>query len=643
MKRFLALAVGLCLPVSGQTLTPKALIESERPQACSLSPDGHWLLVQSARVDWKRNRSVSQLKLYGWGQDAPLLTLPEASGGQWSPDGSKFLFQSSKSLSVCSTRTWRQKVVYTGECGGICWAPDSQQVVISGPVGRRPGGDSGRIYDDLFFRRWNHYWDGRRQHLFLLDGQGGPPQDLTPDFADAAPTSGTYSSGSNVCFSKDGRALFFSAPPARGQAYDTNYDLYRLDLATRKMENLTSDNPAADFGPQLDPASGRLFIVSHRRPGYESDWGQRSLAVDDSGHPQGAWRREDLGPWLGEWHCTPRGLAGVRQGKGVQQAFWGERSLPHQGSLHSLTTGGERWAGIEDGLDRAPQVLWGGLLEGELRRIGVRPNWTLGSVESLQVPVEGASMSMWLVKPPGYRPDQRWPVVMLIHGGPQGAWGDSWSQRWNAQCWAALGYLVALPNPRGSSGGDPLFQEQVSRDWGGLAYRDLMAAADALAARKDVDPSRMMCAGASYGGYMVNWIAVHTGRFRALVTHCGIWNLESMYGATDELWFADWELGGPPWQDPKPPDYERFSPHHLAAQLGQYRTPHLVIHNDLDFRCPLDQGLQLFTALQRQGVESRLLNFPDEGHWVVRPANSLRWYLEVFTFVTHHCPPGGHS
>ena len=435
--------------------------------------------------------------------------------------------------------------------------------------------------------------------------------------------------GDNLAFAPDGRALYFSAPPPRGQASNTNYDVYRVELSTLKTDNLTAANPAADLGPRV--FGDRLYVISHSRPGYESDFPQvRSCAV---GTP-GEWRDEGLGDGLNE-------LAGPQlftRSEGARvYGYAGGQRLAHQGSMHSLSGGGDKWAGIEAGLDLPPQVVVGSLTDHKVSRIGRQPNWKLGTVESLEVAVEGARMQMWLVKPPHYVPDRRWPLVVLVHGGPQGGWGDDWSLRWNAQLWAAQGYLVALPNPRGSSGQGRAFQEQVSRDWGGLAYRDLMTAVDTLVARPDVDSQRTAAAGASYGGYMVNWFSVNTGRFKALVTHCGVWNLESMYGTTDELWFADWEFGGPPWSHPQ--DYEKYSPHKFAARLAKFRTPHMVIHNDLDYRCPIDQGLQLFTALQSQGVESRLLNFPDEGHWVSRPANSLRWYREVFAFVGDKLKP----
>jgi dipeptidyl aminopeptidase/acylaminoacyl peptidase len=260
--------------------------------------------------------------------------------------------------------------------------------------------------------------------------------------------------------------------------------------------------------------------------------------------------------------------------------------------------------------------------------------------ESVDIEVEGGKMQMWILKPPGFDPKKKWPLAYLVHGGPQSAWTDNWSYRWNPQLWAAQGYVVALPNPRGSTGFGQKYVDEISGDWGGKCYDDLMKGVDYLEKLPYIDKDRLAAAGASFGGYMMNWFAVNTGRFKCLITHCSVWNFESMYGTTDELWFDEWEHGGPPW-GPNRHSYEKHSPHRLAANLGKFKTPMLVIHNDLDFRCPIGQGHELFTALQRQGVPSRMVNFPDEGHWVLKPKNSERWHQEVFAWLTKYVPPGG--
>jgi dipeptidyl aminopeptidase/acylaminoacyl peptidase len=262
--------------------------------------------------------------------------------------------------------------------------------------------------------------------------------------------------------------------------------------------------------------------------------------------------------------------------------------------------------------------------------------------ERVEVPVEGkVNMHMWILKPPGFDADKKWPVVYLVHGGPQGAWNDGWSFRWNPQLWAAQGYVVVMPNPRGSTGFGQKFVDEITGDWGGKCYRDLVAGLDYVEKLPYVDKDRIGAAGASFGGYMMDWFAVNdiSRRFKCLISHCSVWDFESMWGTTDELWFDEWEHGGLPWE--KPQKYRQFSPHARAGNLGKYKTPMLVIQNDLDFRCPIGQGHELFTALQRQGVPSRFVNFPDEGHWVLKPKNSAYWHKEVFDWLKKYAPPGG--
>jgi dipeptidyl aminopeptidase/acylaminoacyl peptidase len=216
-------------------------------------------------------------------------------------------------------------------------------------------------------------------------------------------------------------------------------------------------------------------------------------------------------------------------------------------------------------------------------------------------------------------------MLLLIHGGPQGVWADAWGYRWNPQVMAAHGYVVLMINPRGSTSYGQKFTDDISRDWGGKVYEDLMKGVDAALAKYPfIDGSRMAAAGGSYGGYMVDWIATHSGRFKCLISHAGPWNQVSMYGSTEELWFPEWEMGGTPWANPEL--YKKWSASEYAGALGKYKTPTLVIGGELDFRVPYTQDLEFFTALQRQGVPSKLMIFPDEGHWVLKPQNSQLWY-----------------
>lgn len=234
-------------------------------------------------------------------------------------------------------------------------------------------------------------------------------------------------------------------------------------------------------------------------------------------------------------------------------------------------------------------------------------------------------VSGWIIKPPGFDANKKYPVLFLIHGGPQGAWHDEWHARWNYAMFASPGYILVAINPRGSTGYGQKFTLQISKDWTGRVYRDLMLGLDhAIKTYPYLDGSKVAAAGGSYGGFMVNWIAGHTDRFKALISHAGVFDLTSKYGTTEELWFPEFEFGGTPWE--KPELYRDQSP---SGFVKAFKTPTLVIHGALDFRVPDAQGIGMFTALQRMGVSSRLVWFPDEGHWITKPANRIVWWREM--------------
>jgi dipeptidyl aminopeptidase/acylaminoacyl peptidase len=251
------------------------------------------------------------------------------------------------------------------------------------------------------------------------------------------------------------------------------------------------------------------------------------------------------------------------------------------------------------------------------------------------VGADGRTVNGMLVRPPQFRAGERYPLLILIHGGPQGAWLDSFHPRWNAQAFASGGYVTVLLNPRGSTGFGQRFVDQVSRDWGGRVYIDLMAGVEHAARFPFVDSTRIAAAGGSYGGYMVNWINGHSDRFDALISHAGIYNLESFYGSTEELWFPEWEFGAPPWENRTL--YEQWSPHRFAQN---FQTPTLVLHGALDYRVPDTQGMGLFTALRRQGVSARFVHFPDEGHFVSRPQNQKLWWTETHRWLAEYLASG---
>jgi dipeptidyl aminopeptidase/acylaminoacyl peptidase len=395
--------------------------------------------------------------------------------------------------------------------------------------------------------------------------------------------------------------------------------------------------PGSDVGPRYSPDGKYIAWRSQLRAGYESDRFRLMTLERSSGKVNNL--TESLDRWVNSFTWAPdsaslfftttdRGRQAIQviplAGGAIKVAASGDNELDDM----QLTRNGRTMVYTQQS-GAAPVEIYRAASTGgapvALTHLNDQTlnNYQLTPLEEFWVDgANGAKVQSFVVKPPNFDRTKKYPVLMLLHGGPQGFWGHTWTYRWNAQVFAAAGYVVVMPNPRGSTGYGQKFIDEINDDWGGRAFDDVMAVADYIVS--DIpyaDGSKMTAAGGSYGGYMVNWILGHTQRFKALVSHAGVYNLISEFGATEELWFPLWEFGGNPWDHPE--EYAKWSPNNFAKE---FHTPTLVIHGELDFRVPYNQGLELFTALQLQKVPSKLLVFPDEGHWILKPQNSVFWY-----------------
>jgi dipeptidyl aminopeptidase/acylaminoacyl peptidase len=648
--------------------TAAEMMKLKRLGDAQLSPDGSLLAFALTEIEvgaTKRNSDLWLQPLAG-GEPRRIAADPASdTRPRFSPDGRSLAFLSTREgpsqvfvLDLAAGEPRKLTSLATGvdafewlgpgrlaivsavfpECG----ADDACNAAKLAAAGK---GSSARAYDHLLYRHWDTWSDGRRSHLLSLPLGGGAAVDLTPGGDDAPPFSlGDEDWG----VSPDGGEVCVSRKDAKDEAWSTNAELY-LVPATGGAPKRISDSPGYDGGCRYSPDGRLVAYRTQLRAGYESDrW---RLVVYDRASGSRRQLSEDFDRQVDPavFSADGKTLYFTAEDEGSSPVF----AVPVAGgAVTTVLRGAGTLGGLMPTPDGRTLVATQATLTHptELVRFGVdgkglarvthvnderlagfalRPGESVSYVGAAQKRVQA-----WVVRPEDFDPAKKYPLLVLIHGGPQGSWPDGWSFRWNAQVFASAGYVVFMPNPRGSTGWGQAFTDDINGDWGGKAYEDVMRGTDFALTLPGVDETRTAAAGASFGGYMIDWIAGHTDRFKALVTHDGVFDIVAEYGATEELWFPEWEFGGPYWSHPE--GYSRFNPRDYAKN---FKTPTLVVHSERDYRVPLEQGLAMFTALQRQGVPSRLLVFPDENHWVLKPWNSVRWYDEVIGWLDRWTRP----
>ena len=642
-----------------------------------LSPDGKWIVYTITTPDLEANKNRSDLWVISVNGGTPIqLTTHPANDRKatWSPDGKWIVFESNRSVNyqlwLISSEGGEARPVTSISTGAsqAVWSPDGKMIAYVSEVfpeySDLPFAESdalnkkkldqlergkvkAKMITSLLYRHWDSWVDGKRVHIFVQPVDGGFPTDLTPGDLDAVPTSSTFSSGIDYAFSPDGQEIAYTATPVpvREEAWSTNHDIFTVSVSGGTPTQVTK-NPAADGYPRYSPDGRYIAYRAQSLPGFESDRWQLMLYDRAAGETRSLTENFDAVVASPVWSPDSKHLYFDSEEKGEVPIF----SVSVRGGDVRKILSKNKNRNLNISPDGRTLVFAhvSAVRPAELYKVGVngrkltqvtRTNDQLFA--SLQIPVPesiwyegdgGTKIQAWLFKPPKFDARKKYPFVYLVHGGPQGAWLNSWSYRWNPALWAAQGYVVMAPNPRGSTGFGQQFTNEISRDWGGKVFVDLMKGLDYAESLPYVDENNKAAAGASYGGYMMNWFQGHAGdRFKTLVTHCGVYNSVSMYGTTEELWFEEWDHGETPWENPE--GYEKFSPHRYAAN---FKTPNLIIHNALDFRVPFSEGMQLFTTLQRKGIPSKLLYFPDEGHWVNKPANSELWHRTVFEWLAEH-------
>lgn len=643
------------------------LLAMQRLSDPATSPDGQAVVFVLRTTDLDANRGRNDLWLVninGSGLRQLTTHSDNDTNPVWSPDGRFIYFVSTRGGS---SQIWRiprdggEAEAVTRlplDVANLVLSPDGKYLAFSAEVFPDAGGlektkarldeiakrkSSGRVYERLFVRHWDTWKDGRRSHVFVMPTAGGPPVDVMPGM-DADAPSKPFGGPEEIAFAPDGKSVVFAARDVgREEAWSTDLDLYVAPVdGSAPPRCLTQDNPAFDNGPVFSPDGKTLAYVAMERAGYEADQLRIMLRPWPEGQPRRLtpdWDRSADGmTWSADSKTiyTTADSLGQKSLYGIEVSTGKVRTIVQEGAIDAPRIAGDRLVYALNHL-RSPNELYSVKVDGSdakpLTRINAERLAAARMGDFEQFSFAGwnnETVYAYVVQPIDFDPAKKYPVAFLIHGGPQGSFGNDFHYRWNPQTYAGDGYAAVMVDFHGSTGYGQAFCDSIRGDWGGKPLEDLQKGlAAALEKYPWMNGDRVAALGASYGGYMINWISGKwPDRFRCLVCHDGSLDERMSYFDTEELWFPEWEAQGTPWDNPQA--YDQHSPVHLVKN---WKTPTLVIHGALDFRVTETQGLGAFTALQRRGVPSKLLYFPDENHWVLKPNNSILWHETVIGWL----------
>jgi dipeptidyl aminopeptidase/acylaminoacyl peptidase len=574
-----------------------------------------------------------------------------ADGGIWSPDGKNIVFVSAV-YPDCNPPPPGSGVTSDDACN-----KHRDEELKKSKV-------KAKIFSRLFYRHWNTFTEFKRSHLFVvsaeapMSGAGNgtaagtaatTPRDLTPGDHDVPPFS--LGGQDMYAISPDGQEVAYTSNIDEVEATSTNNEIFIVPISgSATAGKKISSSPGSDTTPLYSPDGKYLAWRSQARAGFEADKWRLLVQDRQSGKTREVAQTFEYSIGSFSWASHQGEIVFTAERRGTSPLFstlvgadW--TTIAENVGLHaddltfsngilyftrmSIEAPNEIWRlDLSTGHDTNPTAVTH-MNDALLSQIDMQPLESFAFKGANDEEVQG-----FMVKPPGFDPNKKYPLKFLIHGGPQGAWGNEWTYRWNAELFAASGnYVVVMINFHGSTGYGQKFTDSISGDWGGKPYVDLMKGLDYVEKTYPfIDKNREAALGASYGGYMANWLLGHTNRFKCIVSHDGTFNTESVYGTTEELWFPEWEFKGPPWKNREL--YRKFSPHLFA---DKFKTPTLVVHGQNDYRLDVSEGFQLFTTLQRLKIPSKMLYFPDEGHWVLKPQNSQLWYKTVNDWVDQWC------
>jgi len=646
----------------------------ERINKITVTPDGNTVYYASSVYSMelnKGNSSIFAVKSDGSAPKGVKTSEKDESSPAFVPALNKLAYIFNDQLYLCNPdgSGEEQLTAYVSGVNSFKFSNDGKYVLFTSSVYPQCGLDNecnstrdfkaedskvkAQVFTELYYRDFNRWRGEKRSLLFILDISNKKAYELTPGaYYDVPPVA--LGSENDFGFSPDGKEAVFTANKDKFLATSTNNDIWTVNLeevlkgGTPKHLKI-SKSEGNDCEPVYSPDGKYIAFTSMARKGFEADKRRLMLYDRQGGSLTDLSTGFDLSADNLIWSPDSKTIYFISAFEVYNQVYGVDIASKKLSTLikgHNiadlnLAANGTKFFFRKQASTMPFEVFSANLDGSGLMRITyvnqkITNQLWMNDIETFTTKGAGGTpVQSILLKPAGFDPNKKYPMMFLIHGGPQGNWNDDFHYRWNLQMFAAGGYVVVAPNPRGSTGYGQKFTDEISKDWGGKVYDDLMNVYDyAVKNFKYIDKNNTFAAGASYGGYMINWIAGHTNRFKALVSHAGVFNLESMFGTTEQLWFPEWEFGGTPWEKRK--EYEKWSPHRF---INNCKTPMLVVHGAKDFRVPEEQAFQLFTSLQRLGIESKFLYYPDETHFVAKPQNSRLWWLTVYDWFEKHYTP----
>lgn len=668
MKKFLLplFLLGSIGAFGQNKMTPELLWSLKRVGAEGISKDGKTLYYASRQYDWKTEKSVANHYAINLKNgDASNMSLDndkhviQRDGDTWYAKSGDILY-----MSTDKGQSWKEIYREMKDAAVVRISPDGKKIAYTKPVlvKKMLGTDiyddlpntTVQVYTDLNYRHWDTWEDGKYDHVFIASLEDGSVTDIMEGEPYDCPQK-PFGGSEDVIWSPDGKSLLYVTKKKYGKEYakSTNTDIYKYDLATSTTTNLTEGMMGFDMSPSFSPDGKYLAWTSMKRDGYEADKNDIIImSVADN------YKRNMTSAWDGtvngfEWSDDGKSVYFTAPTKGTVQLFsiaTPKNLMDKMAYMPKQITKGvfdvssiagqinnKQIVVSRRDMNHAPELYIVNLSDGSMEQLthendNIYNSLAMSKTELRMMKTsDGKEMGTWVIYPPNFDPNKKYPTLLYCQGGPQSALSQFYSFRWNFQLMAAQGYIVVAPNRRGMPGWGVEWNEAISKDWGGKPMEDYLLAIDEVSKESYIDKERLGCIGASYGGYSVFMLAgMHNKRFKSFIAHDGLFDLKSWYGTTEEMWFANYDIGGPYWDKNKPVGYDKFNPSNF---VDKWDTPIMIIQGGLDYRVGIEQGLEAFQAAQLQGIKSKLLYFPNENHWVLHAQNGIAWHREFFKWL----------